>query len=51
MLSDNKASHDCELPLVIIYVVSGAPPSPKPDATTSGRGALAGFLVICRHIV
>ena len=51
MLSDNKVSHDCVLPLVVIGVVSGAPPPAPPAATTVGRGALACSLVICCHIV
>ena len=37
--------------LVVIGVVSGAPPSPPPAATSIGRGALTGSLVICCHIV
>ena len=36
---------------MVIGVVSGAPPSPKPAATSIGRGALTGSLVICCHIV
>ena len=39
------------LQLVVIGVVSGAPPSPKPAATSIGRGALTGSNVICCHIV
>ena len=37
--------------LVVIGVVSGAPPFPPPAATFIGRRALTGSLVICCHIV
>ena len=37
--------------LVVIGVVSGAPPSLPPAATFIGSGALTGCLVICCHIV
>ena len=36
---------------MVIGVVSGARPSRKPAATSSGRGALTGSLVICCHVV
>ena len=36
---------------MVIGVVSGAPPSPKPATTSIGRGALTGSLGICCHIV
>ena len=37
--------------LMVIGVISGARPSRKPAATSSGRGALTGSYVVCCHIV
>ena len=37
--------------LVVIGMVSGAPLSPPPAATSIGRGTLTGSLVICCYII